>query len=293
MAGVDPTITIPSVSTTLDHGNLMKGQLSLGNPVNVTMKDKARDARGLVPLAPERGRDRVRRRHPRHVEPALPLRPGQGHRRRVPVRHQRRRRRPHELRRAEPRLCAARGRRHVQRPHGRGHRSDKAAHIYWRAQSVYQTEATEFPDQRTRSRRRAPTWSASTSTALSTGAPAGPSGQAITAADCAQVTQMIAAVELRTNPAQQCNFQPLLKPGEPACARARRTRRSSTRRLRGRPRGLVAVEPGRLRRLARARTGRPSSTLPGGRSGTAAFGVDPDARQLRPGRRVTSRASCA
>src|SRR5918994_247735 len=41
MSGVDPTITIPSVNTTLDHGNLMKGQLALGNAVNVTMKDKA------------------------------------------------------------------------------------------------------------------------------------------------------------------------------------------------------------------------------------------------------------
>ena len=52
-------------------------------------------------------------------------------------------------------------------------------------------------------------------TGLSTGGPAGPSGQVLTAADCAAVTAMAAAVELRTDPAEQCNFQPLLKPGEP------------------------------------------------------------------------------
>ena len=133
MSGVDPTITIPSVNTTLDHGNLMKGQIALGNPVNVTMRDKA-GTRGLVPVAHGRGLDRVRRRDPRHVEPALPLRPGQGHRRRVPLRHQRRRRRPHELGRAEPRLRPARGRRHVQRPHGRGDRPDEGrAHLLARA----------------------------------------------------------------------------------------------------------------------------------------------------------------
>ncbi len=55
---------------------------------------------------------------------------------------------------------------------------------------------------------------------LSTSAtPAGPSGQTMTAADCAQVAEMIAAVELRTDPAEQCNFQPVLQPGEPpVCA---------------------------------------------------------------------------
>ena len=51
-----------------------------------------------------------------------------------------------------------------------------------------------------------------------TSTPAGPSGQSISAADCAEVTDMIAAVELRTDPTQ-CNFQPALNPNTPAlCA---------------------------------------------------------------------------
>ena len=40
MAGVDPTITIPSLRITLAHGNLIKGQLTLGQTVNVTLKTK-------------------------------------------------------------------------------------------------------------------------------------------------------------------------------------------------------------------------------------------------------------
>ena len=91
----------------------------------------------------------------------------------------------------------------------------KAAHIYWRAQSVYQTEGSKFPDHADALEASCTDLIGVNLPALSTGAPAGPSGQAITAADCTQVTQMIAAVELRTDPAQQCNFQPLLKPGEP------------------------------------------------------------------------------
>ena len=60
---------------------------------------------------------------------------------------ERRRRRPHELGRPEPRLRPARGRRHLQRPDGHGDSgSTKAAHLYWRAQSVYQTPTTDFAD---------------------------------------------------------------------------------------------------------------------------------------------------
>ena len=116
------------------------------------------NAGGLLPLAHGRGRDRLRRRDPRHVEPALPLRPGQGHGRRVPLRRQRRRRRAHELGRPEPRLRPARGRRHVQRPHGRRDRADEGrAHLLARAGGVPDAERATSTTMRTRSRRRAPT----------------------------------------------------------------------------------------------------------------------------------------
>jgi Ca2+-binding RTX toxin-like protein len=45
--------------------------------------------------------------------------------------------------------------------------------------------------------------------------PVGASGEVITAEDCAQVSEMIAAVELRIDPTEQCNFQPVLQQGAP------------------------------------------------------------------------------
>ena len=88
---------------------------------------------------------------------------------------------------------------------------------------------------------------------------------------------MIAAVELRTNPAQQCNFQPLLKPGEPdLCAGQKNApviyEETFEDGLAGwtlSNQGVYAGWPG-LNWQA-------DSSLPGGRSGTAAFAVDPDA----------------
>jgi hypothetical protein len=92
----------------------------------------------------------------------------------------------------------------------------KAAHLYWQAQSVYQTPTTNFNDHADALQAACqdligvPLEGLSTSTT-----PAGPSGQAITAADCTAVDEMIAAVELRTDPSVQCNFQPLLKKSPP------------------------------------------------------------------------------
>jgi hypothetical protein len=153
----------------------------------------------------------------------------------------------------------------------------KAAHLYWRAQSVYQTEGSKFPDHADALEASCTDLIGINLTGLSTGAPAGPSGQAINAADCAAVTQMIAAVELRTNPAAQCNFQPLLKPGEPdLCAGQKNApviyEETFEDGLAGwslSNQGVYAGWPG-LNWQA-------DSSLPGGRSGTAAFAVDPDA----------------
>ena len=77
----------------------------------------------------------------------------------------------------------------------------KAAHIYYRAQTVYQVFDSDFADH-------ADALEASCSDLV--GQPlnalfGGPSSERITAADCAQVATMIAAVELRTPPTF-CNF---------------------------------------------------------------------------------------
>jgi hypothetical protein len=87
----------------------------------------------------------------------------------------------------------------------------KAAHIYFRAMNVYQGPTSDFLDH-------ADSLAASCSDLvgvnlndLTTGAP---SGQVITAGDCAQVTAMAAAVELRAAPVQ-CSFQPILAQSPP------------------------------------------------------------------------------
>jgi Zn-dependent metalloprotease len=97
----------------------------------------------------------------------------------------------------------------------------KAAHLYWRAQDVYQTPTTDFYDHADALTAScndlvlAGTNLSSLSTSVSTTVP---SGQIFTSADCLQVTAAISATELRTPPAQ-CNFQPLLNPATPAlCA---------------------------------------------------------------------------
>jgi Zn-dependent metalloprotease len=87
----------------------------------------------------------------------------------------------------------------------------KAAHIYYRAQSVYQGPASDFPAHADALEQSCTDLTGANLASLTTGLP---SGEAISAFDCAQVTKAIAAVELRTPPAQ-CNFVPLLAKNPP------------------------------------------------------------------------------
>lgn len=154
----------------------------------------------------------------------------------------------------------------------------KAAHIYWRAQSVYQTPTSGFADH-------ADALEASCSDligleleGLSTDStPAGPSGQVITAGDCDAVAAMTEAVELRLDPSAQCNFQPLLQPNAPALC-ADTPYPPATVSLDDFEAGLgnwTLTNQGVF-------SGWPGldwtqdTTLPGGRPGAAAFGADPD-----------------
>lgn len=97
----------------------------------------------------------------------------------------------------------------------------KAAHIYWGAQLML-TPASNFADlaDALEASCSALATAGTNLPGLGTGStmPA-PSGEVVTAADCTQVANAIAAVEFRTDPATQCNFQPLLAPNAPAlCA---------------------------------------------------------------------------
>ncbi len=81
LAGVDPTITIPSRADRARVRQRDQGRARRWRERH----DAARPALdgGQRPLVDGRGRDRLRRRDPRHVEPAVRQRPGQGDRRRV------------------------------------------------------------------------------------------------------------------------------------------------------------------------------------------------------------------
>ncbi len=91
----------------------------------------------------------------------------------------------------------------------------KAAHIYFRAMSVYQTPTSDFADH-------AEALEASASDLIGMNLPdlltGTPSGQIISALDLAQVHKATLAVELR-NPPAQCGFRPLLakNPPEDSC----------------------------------------------------------------------------
>lgn len=91
----------------------------------------------------------------------------------------------------------------------------KAAAIYWRAQTVYQGPASGFADHADALEQSCTDLIGAAIKDLSTGAT---SSDVINAADCAAVTEAIAAVELRTPPTF-CNFQPMLAKNPPSrCA---------------------------------------------------------------------------
>src|SRR6266508_2793619 len=87
----------------------------------------------------------------------------------------------------------------------------KAAHIYFRAMSVYQGPASDFADHADALDQSCSDLIGVNLPSLTTGAP---SGQVLTASDCAQVAEAAAAVELRTPPTF-CNFPPLLAQNHP------------------------------------------------------------------------------
>jgi len=154
----------------------------------------------------------------------------------------------------------------------------KAAHLYWQAQSVYQTPTTNFNDHADALQASCQDLIGVPLEGLSTtSTPAGPSGEAITAADCAAVDEMIAAVELRTDPAAQCNFQPILQQNPPAlCVGTKNPPKFFVEDFEDGLDGWTLTNEGVF-------AGWPgldwsqATSLPGGRSGSAAFAPDPNA----------------
>jgi len=87
----------------------------------------------------------------------------------------------------------------------------KAAHIQWAAQNLL-VPASNFADNADALDAACAALIGVDLNGLTTGAP---SGEVIDAADCAQVSDAIAAVEFRTPP-EQCGFETLLEPDAPA-----------------------------------------------------------------------------
>ncbi len=86
---------------------------------------------------------------------------------------------------------------------------DKAANIYWRAQSVYLTEFDGFPQLADALEMSCADLIDAPINELSTAAnDSNPATDLIDAADCAQVTKAIQAVELRADPTEQCGWVP-------------------------------------------------------------------------------------
>ena len=157
----------------------------------------------------------------------------------------------------------------------------KAAHIYWRAQSVYQGPASDFAAHADALAQSCTDLMGASLNHLKTGAP---SGELIDANDCAQVAKMALAVELRTPPAQ-CNFQPVLaKSPPPLCPAGAPITIASD--------GFDGGKRGGLRWLVSNAGSTPDFTprnwgvvnnLPSGRAGYAIYAADPNIGTCAPG----------
>ncbi|MCG6861240.1 MAG: M4 family metallopeptidase, partial [Chromatiaceae bacterium] len=92
----------------------------------------------------------------------------------------------------------------------------KASHIYWRAQSVYQTPASDFLVHADSLEAACADLIGSDLFELRTHtSSSSSSGEILAANDCTELSNAIAAVELRAPPSQ-CSFQPMLDPNTPA-----------------------------------------------------------------------------
>jgi Zn-dependent metalloprotease len=151
----------------------------------------------------------------------------------------------------------------------------KAAHLYWLAQTML-TPASKFEDHANTLEAACTTLIGEDLEGLSTGAPAGPSGQVISAADCVEVSDMIAAVELRTDPTDQCNFQPLLGQNPPGlCANGKDAVVSYMENFEDGLAGWTLSNQGVFAGWPGTNWAQDTS-LPGGRAGAAAFAADLD-----------------
>ena len=153
----------------------------------------------------------------------------------------------------------------------------KAAHIYWQAQTVYQTLVTDFADHADALEQSCTDLVGINLEGLSTGAPVGSSGEIITSADCTELSKVITAVELRTEPTQ-CYFEPMLIPTALACGATESANQTYLEDFEASSSSLPAGWSVGTRNEAGTFTPREwevDSSLPDGRAGNGVFAIDP------------------
>jgi hypothetical protein len=156
----------------------------------------------------------------------------------------------------------------------------KAAHVYFRAMSVYQHQATDFPDHADSIEQSCSDLIGVNLPDLQTG---GPSGEILSAGDCSQVAAAALAVELRTPPTQ-CNFQPLLAKSPPdRCAAGTTQVNVFFDDFESDPSGSWSMTHTSPSPDFTPRDWVWTSQIPTGRSGSALFAVDPDIGTCAPG----------
>jgi len=150
----------------------------------------------------------------------------------------------------------------------------KAAHIFWRAQSVYLTATSDFDNLADALEAACADLVGVNLQGLSTtSTAAGLSGQIITVADCQNVTKALLAVELRINP-DACNYQPILAATPPLCEASTSNPLFYVDWESGIGAWTVAQLPTNASTWE-SRDWAVRSALPNGRPGNAIFGPDP------------------
>jgi Zn-dependent metalloprotease len=155
----------------------------------------------------------------------------------------------------------------------------KAAAVYFRAMTTYQTPTTNFADHADALKAACADLVGQPINNLSTNPnDSSVSNEVITAADCTTFDAVAAAVELR-QPPTQCNFQPLFDQNTPRlCGPGTSSRTVFSEGfqdgLKGWGKASEVVNPG-----AKGAPWVADSTLPKGRAGTAAYGPAPDRGQ--------------
>src|SRR5262245_5149866 len=152
----------------------------------------------------------------------------------------------------------------------------KAAAIYFRAMTVYQTPTTKFADHADALEASCTDLIGQPINELSTDPnDSAVSNEVIDASNCAAVAAMAQAVELRTDPVQ-CNFQPLLDPNTPRlCARGESRDTFYNEAFGDRLKGWT-LESSAVFDPTQAIDWTSSDQLPEGVGGKAAFAPDPD-----------------